>query len=160
MPVRIGHGYDLHRLVAGRRFVLGGVEIEHSHGPLGHSDGDVLLHAACDALLGALALGDIGRHFPDSDPRWAGADSRRLLGAVVAMVHEQGYAVGNLDATVHAEQPRIGPHVDRIRAGLATLLDVDLGRVSIKAKTNEGLEAIGRGEAIAATVVATVIERS
>ena len=156
MNLRIGQGHDLHRLVAGRRFVLGGIEIPHTHGPLGHSDGDVVLHAICDALLGALALGDIGAHFPDTDPRLAGADSALLVERVVELVGARGYRVVNVDVTVHAERPKIGPHAARIRARVAALLGCEEGAVSIKAKTNEGLGEIGRGEAIAATAVALV----
>lgn len=154
MKLRIGQGYDLHRLVAGRRFVVGGVEIPHSHGPLGHSDGDVVLHAICDALLGALALGDIGAHFPDTDPQFAGADSSALTVHVVGLVNARGYRVANVDVTIHTERPRIGPHRTRILAHVATLLGCDADAVSIKAKTNEGLGEIGRGEAIAATAIA------
>jgi 2-C-methyl-D-erythritol 2,4-cyclodiphosphate synthase len=154
MKLRIGQGYDLHRLVAGRSFVVGGVGIPHSHGPLGHSDGDVVLHAICDALLGALALGDIGAHFPDTDPQWAGADSSALTAHVVGLVKARGYRVVNVDVTVHAELPKIGPHGARIRSHVAGLLDCDVDAVSIKAKTNEGLGEIGRGEAIAATAIA------
>jgi len=157
MNLRIGHGYDLHRLVAGRRFVLGGVEIPHTHGPLGHSDGDVVLHALCDALLGALALGDIGQHFPDTDPNFAGADSATLLARVIALVRARNFTVANVDVTVHAERPRIRPHVARMRARIAALLDCPNDAVSIKAKTNEGLGEIGRGEAIAATAVALLV---
>jgi len=151
---RIGQGYDLHRLVAGRRFMLGGIEIPHSHGPLGHSDGDVVLHALCDAFLGALALGDIGGMFPDTDPAFAGADSATLAATVVERVVSHGYVIGNVDVTIHAERPRIGPHVTRMRVRLAEILGCEVDAVSIKAKTNEGLGEIGRGEAIAATAVA------
>lgn len=154
MKLRIGQGHDLHRLVPGRRFVVGGVEIAHSHGPLGHSDGDVLLHAVCDALLGALALGDIGAHFPDTDPRFAGADSSALTAHVVALVRERGFRVVNVDVTIHAERPKIGPHAARIRAHVAALLGCGEGDVSVKAKTGEGLGEIGRGEAVAASAVA------
>lgn len=153
MNVRVGQGYDLHRLVEGRRFVLGGVEIPHSCGPLGHSDGDVVLHALCDALLGGLALGDIGSHFPDTDPAFAGADSATLVTHVVEMIRERRFRVGNVDITVHAERPRIGPHVDRIRDRICVLLGCSRDDVSIKAKTNEGIGEIGRGEAIAASVI-------
>lgn len=158
MRLRIGHGYDLHRLVPDRPFVLGGVAIEHSHGPLGHSDGDVALHAICDALLGAAALGDIGSHFPDTDPRYAGADSGDLVRHVVSLVGNAGYRVGNIDVTVHAEKPKIGPHVARIRSRIAELSGCPLDAISLKAKTNERLGEIGRGEAIAATAVALLVE--
>lgn len=160
MTVRIGHGYDLHRLVPDRRCVLGGIEIPHTHGPLGHSDGDVVLHALCDALLGALALGDIGSHFPDSDPAFAAADSATLTARVVELVATRGYVVGNVDITVHAERPRIGPHAERMRMRIAELLRCAREDVSVKAKTNEGLGDIGRGEAIAATAVVVLRQRT
>lgn len=154
---RIGQGHDLHRLVAGRPFIVGGVEIPHDRGPLGHSDGDVVLHALCDAILGALALGDIGRHFPDTDPAWKGADSLRLLEHVASLMEQRGYAIGNVDVTIHAEKPRIGPHVEPMRRAIAKALACDAERVSIKAKTNEGLGEIGRGEAIAASAIALLL---
>lgn len=153
MAIRIGHGYDLHRLVEGRRLVLGGLEIPHSHGLLGHSDADVVLHAVCDAVLGALGAGDIGQHFPDSDPRYRGIASSELLKQVVTLMAGEGWRVGNLDVTIHAEQPRLGPYREAMRQRIATLLDVPAERVNVKAKTNESLDAIGRSEAIAATAV-------
>ncbi len=151
--MRIGHGYDLHALAPGRRLVLGGVEIPHSHGPLAHSDGDVLLHALADALLGAAALGDIGEHFPDTDPAFAGADSRVLLQRVVALVRAAGYAVANVDATVLAQQPKLAPHRDAMRANIAADLGIAHDAVSVKATTTEQLGPVGRGEAIAAHAV-------
>ncbi len=151
--MRIGHGYDLHALAPGRRLVLGGVEIPHSHGPLAHSDGDVLLHALADALLGAAALGDIGEHFPDTDPAFAGADSRVLLRHVVALVRAAGYAVANVDATVLAQQPKLAPHRDAMRANIAADLGIAHDAVSVKATTTEQLGPVGRGEAIAAHAV-------
>ncbi|MFP5465234.1 MAG: 2-C-methyl-D-erythritol 2,4-cyclodiphosphate synthase [Gammaproteobacteria bacterium] len=151
--MRIGHGYDLHALAPGRRLVLGGVEIQHSHGPIAHSDGDVLLHALADALLGAAALGDIGQHFPDTDPAYAGADSRVLLRRVASLVREAGYAVVNIDATVLAQRPRLAPHRDAMRANIAADLGLDIGAVSVKATTTEGLGPVGRGEAISAHAV-------
>ncbi|WP_372720487.1 2-C-methyl-D-erythritol 2,4-cyclodiphosphate synthase [Immundisolibacter sp.] len=151
--MRIGHGYDLHALAPGRRLVLGGVEIPHSHGPLAHSDGDVLLHALADALLGAAALGDIGEHFPDTDPAFAGADSRVLLQRVVALVRAAGYAVANVDATVLAQQPKLAPHRDAMRANIAADLGIASDAVSVKATTTEQLGPVGRGEAIAAHAV-------
>jgi 2-C-methyl-D-erythritol 2,4-cyclodiphosphate synthase len=156
---RIGIGYDIHRLVEGRKLVLGGVEIPFERGLLGHSDSDVLTHAICDALLGAAALGDIGTHFPDSDPRWAGASSLDLLGQVVELLTEQGFGVTNVDATVMAEQPTLTPHVDSMRERLASVLGVDADRVSVKAKTSEGLESVGRNEAMAAQAVALIHRR-
>jgi 2-C-methyl-D-erythritol 2,4-cyclodiphosphate synthase len=153
---RTGIGYDIHRLVAGRPLILGGVEISHPMGLLGHSDADVLTHAIMDALLGAVADGDIGRHFPDSDPRWKGADSLALLRQVVARLAANGWRVGNVDATVLAEAPRLAPHIATIRARLAEALGVPVTAVSVKATTVEGLGAIGRREGIAAMAVATV----
>lgn len=155
--IRIGQGHDLHRLVAGRRFIVGGVEIEHDRGPLGHSDGDVVLHALCDAILGALALGDIGRHFPDTDPTWKGVDSTRLLEHVAGLMRHRGYEVGNADVTIHAEKPRMAPHIDAMRQVIAAAIGCDPALVSVKAKTNEGLGEIGRGEAIAASAIALLL---
>ena len=154
---RIGTGYDIHRLVEGRKLVLGGVEIPFEKGLLGHSDSDVLTHAICDALLGAAALGDIGTHFPDSDPRWAGASSLDFLARVVELVTEKGYRVGNVDSTVMAERPRLMPYVQTMREKLASALQIDVDQVNIKAKTNEGLESVGRGEAMAAQAVALLM---
>jgi 2-C-methyl-D-erythritol 2,4-cyclodiphosphate synthase len=159
VATRIGHGYDLHRLAAGRRLVLGGLEISHPRGLLGHSDADVVLHAVSDAILGALGAGDVGQHFPDSDERYRGIASSELLKQVVMLMSGRGWRVGNLDVTVHAEQPRLGPHREAIRQRIATLLDVPVERVNIKAKTNEGLDAVGRGEAIATTAV-VLLEQS
>ncbi len=153
---RTGIGYDVHRFAPERRLVLGGVEIDHDQGLLGHSDADVLTHALIDALLGAVADGDIGRHFPDSDPRWKDADSLRLLAHVVRRLHGKGWRVVQTDATVLAEVPRLAPHIDAMRAALASVLDVALDGVSVKATTVEQLGAIGRREGIAAMAVATV----
>jgi 2-C-methyl-D-erythritol 2,4-cyclodiphosphate synthase len=133
--------------------VLGGVDIPHSHGPIAHSDGDVLLHALADALLGAAALGDIGQHFPDTDPAYAGADSRVLLRRVEALVRDAGYGVVNIDATVLAQRPKLAPHRDAMRANIAADLGLDIGAVSVKATTTEGLGPVGRGEAISAHAV-------
>ena len=154
MPPRVGLGYDIHRLAAGRRLVLGGVAIEHPRGLLGHSDGDVLMHAVIDAVLGAALLGDIGSHFPSDDPRYAGAASGELLRQIGSKVREAGYAVASIDATVVAEAPRLGAHVPAMRQAIARGLDIALECVSVKAKTNDGLGAIGAGEAIAAFAVA------
>jgi 2-C-methyl-D-erythritol 4-phosphate cytidylyltransferase/2-C-methyl-D-erythritol 2,4-cyclodiphosphate synthase len=151
---RAGTGYDLHRLVEGRPLVIGGVTIPFERGALGHSDADVACHAATDAILGAACLGDIGRHFPDSDPRWKDADSLALLRDAARLVREQGYEVGNLDITVILERPKIKDAIDEMRRRLAAALGVDPARVSVKGKTNEGVDAIGRGEAIAAHAVA------
>ena len=151
---RIGIGYDIHRLAEGRKLVLGGVEIPFEKGLLGHSDSDVLIHAICDALLGAAALGDIGTHFPDNDPRWAGASSVDFLARVVELIAARGYQVGNVDAIVLAERPKLKPYVQAIREHLASTLQIDVDRVSVKAKTNEGLGSVGRGEALAAQAIA------
>ena len=151
--LRIGHGYDIHRLVEGRLLVLGGVEIPYPRGLLGHSDGDVVLHAVCDAILGAMASGDIGQHFPDSDERYHGMPSSELLRHVAALMRDEGWRIGNLDVTICAEQPRLASHRQAMRSRIAELLDTPVTAVSVKAKTNEGLDAVGRGEAIAATAV-------
>ena len=158
-PYRIGIGYDIHRLVEGRKLILGGVEIPFAKGLLGHSDSDVLTHAICDALLGAAALGDIGSHFSDSDPQFAGASSLGMLARVLELGAERGYRVGNVDATVITERPKLAPFMAAIRHQLASVLLVDLERVSVKAKTNERLDAIGQGEAMAAQAVALITRR-
>jgi len=158
-PVRIGQGFDVHALVPGRRLVLGGVSIEHGQGLLGHSDADVLLHAITDALLGAAGLGDIGRLYPDSDPRYRDADSRALLAEVAQRIQQEGWRVGNLDCVVIAEQPRIAPYIEAIRASIARLLDTEPTRVNVKGKTTERLGFIGRGEAIAASAVVLLLGR-
>jgi 2-C-methyl-D-erythritol 2,4-cyclodiphosphate synthase len=152
--IRVGVGYDSHRLVEGRPLILGGELIPHSAGLMGHSDGDALCHAITDAILGAAALGDIGRHFPDTDPQYHNANSLGLLARAVGIVHEAGYAIENVDAVVIAEHPKLAPHVDRIRARLAPTLGVDPGSVSIKGKTNEGMGGTGRGEGIVVHAVA------
>ncbi len=157
---RAGTGYDLHRLVDGRPLVIGGVTIPFERGPLGHSDGDVACHAATDAILGAVGLGDIGRHFPDTDPRWKDADSLALLREATRMVHDAGYEVGNIDITVLLERPKIKDGVDRMRENIARAVETTVDRVSIKGKTNEGVDAVGRGEAIAAHAVALVRSRT
>ncbi len=156
--VRIGHGYDVHRLVEGRKLILGGVEIPYERGLLGHSDADVLTHAVMDALLGACALGDIGHLFPDSDPAFAGADSLRLLDEVVFRLHAGGFRVGNVDATVLAQAPKLAPHLPAIRRNLADRLQVPLSRVSVKATTEERLGFTGAGEGMAAHAVCLVEE--
>ncbi len=148
--IRIGQGCDIHALVPGRKLVIGGVEIPHSAGLLGHSDADVLLHALTDALLGAAALGDIGRHFPDTDERYRGADSRTLLRATVALLAQAGWRVGNVDATLVAQQPKMAPHIPQMVRNIAADLQVAEGCVSVKAKTAERLGFAGRGEGIAA----------
>jgi 2-C-methyl-D-erythritol 2,4-cyclodiphosphate synthase len=150
---RSGQGWDVHRLVEGRRLMLGGVEIPHDRGELGHSDGDVLIHALIDAVLGACALGDIGSHFPPSDPAWKDADSGDLLKRTMELARGAGFEIVNADCTVILERPKLGPHRDGIRASLAGLLGIGLDRVSVKAKTYEGLGEVGRGEAVEATAI-------
>ena len=152
---RTGNGFDVHRLVEGRRCIICGVDIPSPVGLLGHSDADVALHALSDALLGALALGDIGKHFPDTDPQWEGADSRRLLRAVMDMVREAGYIVAGADITIMAQKPKMLPHIPAMRANVAADLDIPLERTSVKATTTEGLGFTGRSEGIAA--LATVL---
>lgn len=151
--IRIGHGYDVHRLVPGRKLILGGVEIPHTTGLLGHSDADVLTHALMDALLGAAAMGDIGHLFPDSDAQYAGADSLKLLRAVMERMRAAGYAVGNVDCTVLAQAPKLAPHILQMRKNLAEILGCGLDAVSVKATTEEGLGFTGAKEGIAAHAV-------
>ena len=158
--MRIGHGYDVHKLAAGRRLVLGGVDIPYEKGLLGHSDADVLTHAVMDALLGAAALGDIGRHFPDTDPAYAGADSLVLLRAVMDLLVQAGYQVDNVDATVLAQAPKLAPHIPRMRENLAQAMGVAVDRVSVKATTEEGLGFTGQKEGIAAHAVALLEPRA
>jgi 2-C-methyl-D-erythritol 2,4-cyclodiphosphate synthase len=153
-PFRIGQGYDCHALVPGRKLIVGGVQISHHSGLLGHSDADVLLHAVTDAILGAAGLGDIGRHFPDTDARFAGADSRRLLREAQARVEATGYRIGNVDATIIAQAPRMAPHIAGMIANLAQDLGVAPNQVNIKAKTNEKLGFLGREEGMAAEAIA------
>lgn len=152
--MRIGQGFDVHALVAGRKLVIGGVGIPHHLGLEGHSDADVLLHAVCDALLGAAGLGDIGRHFPDTDPRYKGADSRSLLAAVAAKIAASGFRVANVDATIIAQAPRMAPHMPAMAANIAADLGIDAACVNVKATTTEMLGFTGRGEGIAATAIA------
>jgi 2-C-methyl-D-erythritol 2,4-cyclodiphosphate synthase len=154
--MRIGQGFDVHRLAAGRRLVIGGVEIEYDRGLLGHSDADVLLHAICDALLGAAALGDIGKHFPDSDARYKGIDSRELLRQVAILLQDRGRRVMNVDATIIAEAPRMAPHIPRMVANIAADLAIEPHYVNVKATTTEGLGFTGRGEGIAAQAVCLI----
>ncbi len=154
--MRVGTGYDVHRLTEGRKLILGGVEIPHSLGLAGHSDADVLVHAVMDALLGAAALGDIGQHFPDSDPAYEGADSLRLLAHVGELLLAEGYAVGNIDATIIAQKPKLMPHLQRMRENIADTLQISIGQVSVKATTEERLGFTGRQEGIAAQAVCTL----
>lgn len=155
--VRIGHGVDVHAFGAGDHLVLGGVRVAFDHGVVAHSDGDVVLHALCDAMLGALALGDIGRHFPPSDPQWKDADSRVFLRHCNALLRERGWQLGNADITIVCERPKIGPHADAMRRNIADDVGIDFGAVSVKATTTERLGFTGRGEGIAAHVVCLIV---
>lgn len=159
MDIRIGQGYDVHAFGDGDHVMLGGVRVAHTQGVQAHSDGDVVLHALCDAILGALALGDIGRHFPPSDPRWENADSRTFLQQCNALIAERGWQVGNADITVICERPRIGPHADAMQANIADDLGVDIDAISIKATTTETLGFTGRGEGIAAQAVCLLVRK-
>lgn len=154
--IRIGQGYDVHRLVEGRELWICGIKLEHTHGLFGHSDADVAIHALCDAILGSLSLKDIGYHFPDTDPKFKGADSKRLLAEVCRMVRERGWEIGNTDITIMAEAPKFKPHIDEMRMKLAEVMNVDVDVVSVKATTTEGLGFTGRREGIAASAVALV----
>ena len=156
--MRIGLGYDVHRLAPDRPLVLGGVRVPHKLGLEGHSDADVLLHAICDAMLGAAALGDIGSHFPNTDETWRGADSRSLLRAVSGMVADKGFRVGNLDVTIALERPRLRPLIDDMRLSIATLLEIDVDQISVKATTGEGMGFVGRREGVAAWAVCLLEE--
>ena len=158
--IRIGHGYDVHRLVEGRKLIIGGVEIPHTLGLLGHSDADVLLHAVCDALLGAAALGDIGKHFPDSDPAYKGIDSTLLLKYCGKLLAEQGYAVGNIDATVIAQKPKLAPHISAMRENIASCLGIGMDQVNVKATTEERLGFSGREEGIASHAVVIIMKQA
>jgi len=157
--MRIGQGFDVHALVAGRKLIIGGVNIPFDRGLAGHSDADVLLHALCDALLGAAGLGDIGRHFPDTDPRYKGIDSRELVRAVAQLLHERDYVIGNVDATIIAQAPKMAPHIPAMRANIAADLNVTEDCVNIKAKTAERLGLVGRGEGIVAEAVVLLAPR-
>ena len=153
---RVGIGNDIHRLVEGRKLMLGGIEVPFDRGLLGHSDGDSLTHAICDALLGAAGLGDIGTHFSDKDPQYAGADSLILLSQVCSLLNERNFKVQNIDATILAERPKMMPHIPAMRSRLAETIGIDESQINLKAKTNEGLDAVGRGEAIAAQAIALI----
>jgi len=154
--MRIGHGYDVHKLVEGRKLIIGGVDIPYEKGLLGHSDADVLLHAISDALLGALALGDIGGMFPDTDEKWRGADSLKLLEAVVNRINENGYRIENIDSTLIAQKPKMKPYIEQMRKNIASACGVEIGAVSVKATTEEKLGFTGRGEGISAHAVVLV----
>jgi 2-C-methyl-D-erythritol 2,4-cyclodiphosphate synthase len=158
--LRVGHGIDVHAFAPGRKLFIGGVEVPYPLGLAGHSDADVLLHAICDALLGAAGLGDIGQHFPDSDPAYKGIDSRRLLRHVAALLASRGFSVVNVDATLIAQAPRMAPHVPAMRANIAQDLETEVGRVNVKATTTEKLGFTGRGEGIAAEAVCVIARRS
>jgi 2-C-methyl-D-erythritol 2,4-cyclodiphosphate synthase len=153
---RAGIGYDLHRLAEGRKLILGGIELPFPKGPVGHSDGDALAHALCDALLGAAGLGDIGTHFPDTDPKWKDASSLRFLEHTRDLLAEQGFRIVHIDANVITEKPKLGPHFPAMREALAKALGIAPSMINLKAKTNESVDAIGRGEAIAAQAIATL----
>ena len=155
--MRIGHGYDVHRLVAGRKLIMGGVDIPWELGLLGHSDADVLLHAIADSILGAIGEGDIGRHFPDTDAAYKGADSLKLLSHVMTLADSRGYRLGNLDATIIAQQPKMAPHIPTMRANIAGVLNAALEQVNVKATTEEGLGFSGRGEGISAHAVVLMV---
>ncbi len=157
--MRVGIGHDTHRLVEGRPLILGGVVIDHPRGLLGHSDADVVLHAVADALLGAAALGDIGEHFPDTDPEWKGLEGGKLLGHVLDLVAREGWGVGNCDVVIHAQEPKLTPHKPSIKANVARLLRVDPGAVNVKAKTGERVGPIGRGEAISCEAIVLLFAR-
>ncbi|MGB5209735.1 MAG: 2-C-methyl-D-erythritol 2,4-cyclodiphosphate synthase [Gammaproteobacteria bacterium] len=157
--MRIGHGFDVHAFGPGDHLVLGGVRVDHDRGLRAHSDGDVVVHALCDALLGAIAAGDIGQHFPDTDERWRGADSRELLRSVMDKVSSAGFGVANADLTVVAERPRLAGHLPAMGANLAADLQIAVGQINLKATTSEGLGAIGRGEGIAAHAVVLLLAR-
>jgi 2-C-methyl-D-erythritol 2,4-cyclodiphosphate synthase len=156
MSFRCGIGYDLHRLAEGRKLIIGGIEVPFDKGPVGHSDGDVVAHALCDALLGAAGLGDIGTHFPDSDPNWKGANSLLFLEHARKLLAEKHLAIEYVDVVVILEHPKLGPHFSKMREALAKSLGISTERIHLKAKTNEGVDAVGRGEAIACHVVSTL----
>jgi len=155
---RAGIGYDLHRLAPGRKLILGGIEVPFDKGPVGHSDGDALTHAICDALLGAAGLGDIGTHFPDNDPNWKNVSSLLFLERIQRLISAGGLHISHIDATVIAEEPKLSPHFPAMREALAGALKIEPLRINLKAKTNEGVDAVGRGEAIAAQAVATLFD--
>ena len=156
MNIRVGHGFDVHALADGLRLVICGVEIEHTKGCVAHSDGDVAIHAICDSLLGALALGDIGKLFPDSDPQFKGIDSRKLLKHVVDIITEKGYIISNIDCTIAMQRPKLRPHIDTMRERLAEVIGIDVDRISVKATTTEHLGFEGREEGVSATAVALI----
>lgn len=158
MKLRIGNGYDIHRLVSGRDLILGGIQIEHETGLLGHSDADVLTHAIMDAMLGALSLGDIGHYFPPTDPKWAGADSIVLLEQVHQLIQDQGWQISNIDSVIVAERPKLKPHIEAMRSRLANALNLTPDQVGVKATTNEKMDAVGNEQAIASHAVVLLIQ--
>ena len=158
--IRIGHGYDVHKLVEGRKLILGGVDIPHETGLLGHSDADVVVHAIMDAMLGALALGDIGKHFPDNDPAYSGADSILLLKRVAEIISEQGYSIGNIDSTIICQAPKLAPHIDVMRKSISEAIGCDISRVSVKATTEEKLGFTGAKEGISAHAVCVLYRKN
>ena len=157
--IRIGHGYDVHKLVEGRKLILGGVDIPHETGLLGHSDADVVVHAVMDAMLGALALGDIGKHFPDTDPVYSGADSIMLLKRVTEIIAEKGYSIGNIDSTIICQAPKLAPHIDTMRTNIAEAIGCDISQVSVKATTEEKLGFTGAKEGISAHAVCVLLRK-
>ena len=157
--MRIGQSTDIHRLVEGRKLILGGVEIEHTKGLLGHSDADALTHAVAEAILGALALGDLGHHFPDTDPEWEGADSQIILRAVAGMMDERGYKIGNVDSLILIEKPKMAPHIEKMRANFAAALNCDISQISVKATRGEGMGFVGRQEGVLAQAVVLLEEK-
>ena len=157
--MRIGHGYDVHRLVEGRKLIMGGVNIAWEKGLLGHSDADVLVHAIADSILGAIGEGDIGRHFPDTDPAFKGADSMKLLAHVMSLADDRGYCLGNLDATIIAQKPKMAPHIQEMRENIASVLSADVTRINVKATTEEGLGFTGSGEGISAHAVVIMLKK-
>ena len=157
--MRIGHGYDVHRLVEGRKLIMGGVNIAWEKGLLGHSDADVLVHAIADSILGAIGEGDIGRHFPDTDPAFKGADSMKLLAHVMSLADDRCYCLGNLDATIIAQKPKMAPHIQEMRENIASVLSADVTRINVKATTEEGLGFTGSGEGISAHAVVIMLKK-
>lgn len=157
--MRIGHGYDVHKVVEGRKMIIGGVDIPYDKGLLGHSDADVLLHAVSDAILGAIAEGDIGKHFPDTDPAYKGADSMKLLAHVVRLMGERGYCLGNLDATIIAQQPKMAPHIQQMRQNLARVMNAAIDQINVKATTEEGLGFTGSEEGISTHAVVLLVKK-
>lgn len=156
--MRIGSGYDVHKLVEGRKLIMGGVEIPHTHGLLGHSDADVLVHAIMDSMLGALALGDIGKHFPDNDEKYKGADSIKLLDFVYNLIKEKGYTIGNIDSTIIAQSPKMAPHIENMRKNIAKATNIDVDKINVKATTEEGLGFTGSKEGIAAQSICLLVK--